>query len=86
MLLSTSAFAHGSVAQQASDAVSKAVESFTAANPSEVRRQFLSISAELTGHEQFSVTITLKDRATQFKYDCKENEDADPVIWECAAI
>jgi hypothetical protein len=83
-LASTLAFAHGSTAHQASEAISSAVKLFSA-QPKDVQRQFLSVAAVQTGHEQFDVAITLKDQTTQFHFACAENEDVDPVVWECAA-
>lgn len=79
------AFAHGAVPKQASDAIAQATEQFVASNPAEVRRRFLSVSATLTGHERFEVTISLKDGEARFVYDCRENEEVEPVKWECSA-
>ncbi len=79
-------FAHGQLAQQASDAIEVATEIFVSTQPQQVRSQFSSISATLTGHEQFAVFITLKDGTTKFTYNCVENEDVEPVIWECQSI
>lgn len=81
---SLTASAHGSIAHQASEAVSIATAQFTAAQPRDVNRSVVSVNAALTGHEQFTVTIALKTGAA-FNYACAENEDVDPVVWECAA-
>lgn len=84
-LLPALAHAHGSVAKQSSDAILAATELFQRSQTPDVRRQFYSISATLAGHERFAVEISLKDRS-QLKYDCRENEAVNPVVWECAAI
>lgn len=81
---SITASAHGSIAHQASEAVAVASAQFTAAQPRDVNRAVVSVNAALTGHEQFTVTINLKTGAA-FSYSCAENEDVDPVVWECAA-
>jgi hypothetical protein len=83
-LASVFAFAHGSAAHQASEAVAVAAKAFTDTQAKEVQRQFASIIATQTGHEQFAVVITLKNQ-TRFNYACAENEDVDPVVWECTA-
>ncbi|MGZ3694495.1 MAG: hypothetical protein ACXWQO_09965 [Bdellovibrionota bacterium] len=79
------AFAHGSLAQQSSEAVKQATELFVRTQSPDLRRQFSSLTATLAGHEQFNVEISLKDR-TLFKYDCHENESVNPIIWECKAL
>lgn len=79
----TSAFAHGSIAHQASEAVESATKLFSAQQPKEVTRQFHSVLAESSGVERFHVTITLADQKSLFQYDCSENEVANPVVWEC---
>jgi hypothetical protein len=81
---SSSAFAHGALAHQASEAIAKAAELFQT-QPKETQRAFKSIAADLAGHELFNVTITLNDGATKFGYLCHENEEVDPVVWECQA-
>jgi hypothetical protein len=81
----TLAMAHGSLAQQSSDAVKSATELFLRTKAPDLRRQFSSITATVSGNEQFAVEISLKDR-TLFKYDCRENESVKPVIWECTAL
>jgi hypothetical protein len=78
------AHAHGSVAHMASEAVNKAGEMFTAAQPRETQRLFQSITATRTGNEEFAVEILLKD-GVKFVYACEENEDVTPPVWECTA-
>ncbi len=80
---STQAFAHGSVAHQAAEAVAAASKLFSTSQPKEVTKQFFSVNAENVAWEQFKVTITLTDKTTRFEYDCNENENVDPVVWEC---
>ena len=82
LALSSSAFAHGSLAEQAANAVKSAGEVFVAANPKEITKGLISVTATLLGHERFGVVITTKDK-TEFKYDCLENEKVSPVVWEC---
>ncbi len=77
------AFAHGSLAVQAREAVASAVKLFDQ-NPSEVRKQFQSVQAVRVGHEKFSVTISIDNPdAVSFVYMCTENESVSPVVWEC---
>lgn len=45
-----------------------------------------AVSAVLTGVEQFEVRIIVSTSETPVKYDCMENEDVDPVVWECTAL
>ncbi len=75
-------FAHGSVPHQAADAIEKAVETFEATQTQDTRRLFQSISANKTGHEQFAVTIGLRNGAT-IAYSCQEDESVNPVVWNC---
>lgn len=82
LLISNFAFAHGSPATQAAAAIEAAVASFNASATREMQRNFLSITALMTGHEHFTVTVNLKDN-NSLGYDCTENEDAEPVVWEC---
>jgi hypothetical protein len=86
LLASGSAFAHGAVAQQGSDAIKAATGVFLAKATPAVRKEFYSVSATVAGHEQFAVVIMLKDQRTRFEYDCRENEEVNPVVWECAAL
>lgn len=81
--LGASSFGHGAIAQQASEAVAVATKMFLSAQPKEVTRQFASVTADLAGIEQFDVTIRLQDQKTTFHFDCRENEDVKPVVWEC---
>ena len=84
-LFSLGAFAHGTPASQAAAAITVATNMFNASAARDVQRQFLGVSATLAGHERFTVTIALKNKTT-ISYDCIENEDVDPVVWECKAI
>jgi hypothetical protein len=83
LIVAPMAFAHGPVAKQASEAVDVAVNHFIAKQPKDVQRQFASVFATKTGHEKFAVTIKLIDGKTQFAFNCIENEDVDPIVWEC---
>ncbi len=78
------AFAHGSITTQASDAIKAAGNHWAGVQPPEVRKAFRQVTALKTGHEMFTVTISLTND-TQFAYECKENETVNPVVWECAA-
>ncbi len=80
-LASSFAFAHGTTATQAANAVTAATRLF-GTQPKEIQRQFIAISATQTGHEQFAVVIALRDGA-EVKYACWENEEVEPVVWEC---
>lgn len=82
--LPVSAFAHGSLVHQASMAVDSAGVLLAQSQPREVLNMVTAISAVKTGHEMFTVTIALSNQA-KFQYACHENEDVEPVIWECAA-
>lgn len=82
LFVSSSVFAHGTTAEQAVDSVEAAVALFQKTVPTDVRKKFQSIRAEKTGHEQFQVTIGLSD-TTETSYQCVENEEVDPVVWEC---
>lgn len=82
-LVSGSAFAHGSISHQAAEAVEAATVKFQKEQPKEVSKLFHSVFAELSGIERFDVTIKLNDQKGEFKFDCSENEDVQPVVWEC---
>lgn len=82
LLFTTFANAHGPVARQASAAIDKSTNLFVTAHPKEIYKKFKSVSAENTGHEKFFVEIKLTDNSV-YAYDCGENEDVDPVVWEC---
>lgn len=79
-----SAFAHGSLPEQAADAIKSSAKIFAQTQPKEIQRTFRAATAVKTGHEQFAVTFTLANNA-QLNYACQENEEVDPVVWECAA-
>lgn len=82
LLFSSFALAHGPVAEQGSEAVRAATKMFLSSQPKEMTRQFQSVFADMTGHEQFKVVFTLKD-GKEFTYACMENEISEPVVWEC---
>lgn len=84
-LSSSLAFGHGSIADQAAHAVEAAAHLFESTQPANVRNQFGMVAARWIAHETFQVTISLKS-GTQFNYKCVENEDVEPVIWECQAL
>ena len=78
------AFAHGSLPEQAADAIRSSAKIFAQTQPKELQRAFRAATAVKTGHEQFAVTFTLANNA-QLNYACQENEEVDPVVWECQA-
>lgn len=78
------AFAHGSLVHQAAEAIDKSGQIFAQTQPKETQRLVKSVSAVLTGREQFTVAISLSTNAQLF-YTCRENEEVDPVVWECVA-
>jgi hypothetical protein len=80
---SSAAFAHGSVPEQAAAAINLSAKLLTASQSKLVLRNTASVTAVKTGHEKFDVTFLMSDN-TQFNYACGENENVDPVIWECA--
>lgn len=80
------AFGHGSLGEQASNSIIKAVELFSAQQPKEAQKRFSSITALKTGHEKFEVSILLDDKKTTFKFNCVEDESVEPVEWGCEAI
>ncbi len=79
-----SALAHGTAVHQAAEAIERAGQIFAENNTKESQRMFSSVAALRTGREQFTVTITLTNGA-QASYACQENEDVNPVVWECEA-
>lgn len=81
MLVSPASFAHGNLAQQAHDAVTSSLKLFQTQEVASIR-QFRGISANLVARETFNVTITLADNSV-IKHLCIENEDVEPVVWEC---
>lgn len=83
LTLGSFALAHGPLAEQGANAVDAAVTRFLKQQPKDTTRQFHSISATVAGHEKFSVVITLKDQTTKFNFNCAENENVEPVAWEC---
>jgi hypothetical protein len=80
---STLVFAHGSIAQQAANAVDTAAAMFTAKQSKEVQKDVLALTATKTGHEKFLVVITLQNKTTNFSYACEEDETVEPVEWNC---
>jgi hypothetical protein len=85
IFLTSASWAHGPVSQQSIDAATVAVAHFNKVHPHDVRRQFKSLSAELTSHERFSIQLSLQNGQT-FLYDCQENESVKPVVWECRTL
>jgi hypothetical protein len=85
VLVSGSAMAHGPVSQQAVEAAKVAVTQFNKVQPHEVRKEFRSMTAEVTGHERVSVELRVKN-GQAYRYDCHENEDVKPVVWECQTL
>jgi hypothetical protein len=82
MFISSAAFAHGSVPEQAAAAINLSAKMLTASQPKIVLRNTASVTAVKTGHEKFDVTFLMSDN-TQTNYACGENETVDPVVWEC---
>ncbi len=82
VLATGSAMAHGNLAAQANAAVSTALKVVQRDEPRESLRRFKSISAELVGHETFSVAVGYTDGA-QLNYICSEDESVEPVVWGC---
>ena len=78
------ALAHGSLVHQAAEAIDSAGTLFSASQPREVQRLVKVISATKTGHEMYDVQLALSNN-TSFTYACRENEDVEPVRWECEA-
>lgn len=81
-IIPSSAFAHGSLVRQAADAVAAAATLLEQTQPREVIRKLQGVNAVRTGREQFQVTVSLSDD-TSFVYQCVENEEVDPVVWDC---
>ncbi len=75
----STAYAHGPVAEQAAKAVTKATELFLQSAPT---GDFQSVSAQLTGEEQFTVRILLKDKPAQ-DYWCGLDTKSKPAKWGC---
>lgn len=84
LFASSAVFGHGTVPYQASIAVKKATEAVELAQPKEVLKQLTTVNVAKIGHEEFNVTFTVQD-GTQFLYWCGENEEVNPVVWECLA-
>jgi len=78
------ASAHGTAVHQASEAIEKSGEIFSRTQSKETQRLFKSVTAVRTGYEQFDIAIVLTNNQ-QFDYACRENEDVEPVVWECEA-
>lgn len=74
--------AHGSKAIQAGEALKVVVADVQKNVSREDMRLFQSIKAELTGHEQFAVTVQFSDQR-QLTYQCNENEEVEPAVWVC---
>ena len=83
-LLPIAAFAHGTAVHQAAEAVEKAGQIFEQTQSKETQRLFKSVTAVRSGREQFAVAIQLTNNA-QLTYACRENEEVDPIVWECQA-
>lgn len=77
--LTSVAAAHGPVAEQAAKAVSKATELYL---KNEKQNDFQSVTAELTGDEQFTVRIQTKTGPAA-NYWCGLDMEAKPVKWGC---
>lgn len=81
LLIPSSTWAHGPVAQQASKAVEKSVALYL----QEANRdddKFKSVSAVMIGDERFEVQIARQDAAT-VSYECGLDTKVKPVKWGC---
>lgn len=77
-----SAFGHGSVPTQIVEATKSASVLFNSKTDKNTQRQVNKITGEHVGHEEVTVLIE-GDNQIRAEYFCTENEDVDPVIWEC---
>jgi hypothetical protein len=82
-LATSAAWANGNVAQQADGALSAALAELQKTEPSENLDLLKSVTAELTGHETFTVTMVFSDNK-YIQYNCPEDESVNPAIWVCA--
>lgn len=82
LFISSSAQAHGPIAEQASKAVQKVTALFLEKEKAAAHDKFESISATQVGDERFSVKISLKEGAL-LEYECGLDTAAKPVKWGC---
>lgn len=81
-VISVVAFADGSRAAQAGEALKVVISDVQKTITREEMRLFKSIHAEQTGHEAFAVTVEFTDQR-QLQYQCVENEEVEPAVWVC---
>ncbi len=82
-LLSSTTWAHGPVAEQASKAIQKVTAQFLAEEKPALQDKFQSVSSTRIGDERFSVKVHLKDQAQAIEYICGLDETVKPVKWGC---
>lgn len=83
-LVSAPAFAHGSRAVQASSAMTSAMALLETRETKETLRTLESVSVTWIARETFRVVATFPG-ARAVSAVCRENEEVDPVAWECSA-
>ncbi len=76
-------WAHGPVSQQAMVAVQRVQTQFEKDEAQDTRNSFSSISAQVSGEEQFVVTVVLKNGQPNLVYHCGLDTTVKPVKWGC---
>jgi hypothetical protein len=83
LLLSSAAWAHGNMVQQAQGATDSCLKFMLDNEPKKLIHLFKSVHTEVAGNEQFSVQITLRDGTSlNYKNHSVPNGD-DTVTWVC---
>lgn len=84
VIFSSNAFAHGNLFEQASGVSTACLKFMMETEPKKLVRLFATVTTELTGLEQFNVTVGLKD-GQKFVYKATGVDgEGDAFSWACA--
>lgn len=86
-LSSSLAWAHGNLVQQAQGVTTACLDFLMQNEPRNIIRRFKSVTTEMTGNEQFSVTVYLNDgRVFAYAGVGVEGETDADFHWQCSRV